>query len=160
MKKLISIFLILIPLVSFSQETSHIGFSVGYGGKPTASVKMMDHLVEKSKYKLIRQKLFTHDNATKCLAVIICEILEKKGFIKLSKDEKYEISLAYKSDRKITLYSGCAYKNVTTIKDLLDGKYNNQKLISRKFYHNREFYHNFKEQAQKRYIDKIKDTKI
>ena len=160
MMKYISTFLILFPLITFAQETTYIGFSVGYGGKPTASVTMMDHLVEKSKYKLIRQELFTHVNATKCLAVIICEILEKKGFIKLSKDEKYEISLAYKSDRKITFYSGCAYKNVTTIKDLLNGKYNNQKLSTRKFDHNREFYHNFREQAQKRYIDKIKDTNI
>jgi len=160
MKKYILVFLILLSGITFAEKSYIIGFSIGYGGEPTKAVIKMDQLVEKSKYKLIRQELFTHDNATKCLAVIICEILEKKGRLKLTKLEKQEINLAYKSDGKITFYSGCDYKNITTIKDLLNGKYYNQKHSTIKFYHNREFYHNFREQARKRYIDKIINSNI
>jgi hypothetical protein len=154
MKKYILVFLTVLSGITFAQKSYNIGFSVGYGGEPTKAVIKMDQLVEKSKYKLIRQELFTHDNATKCLAVIICEILEEKGRVKLTKLEKHEITLAYKSEGKIKFYKGCDYSKVTTIKDLLNEKYINQK------HSTREYNINFREQARKRYIDKIKDSKI
>jgi len=154
-KMLFIVLAILSTEIIFAQDTNYLGFSCGYGRKPTSSVKIMDNLVEKLKFKTIRNNLFAHDNATKCLAVIICEILDKKGYIKLTINERVEIKKAYKSERLVIICSGCTLLKKTTIKNLLNEKYyRSQK-------HNyRGCNQNFREQVQRRYIDKIKGTNI
>ena len=119
MKKLLILLLILTSSVIFAQR-KWVGFYCGYAGNPSAQVVMMDSLVKKSEFMKIRKKLFDTDNATKCLAVIVCEILEKKGSIILTKHEKNEIIKAYKSEGKITIIFGCASLVKTTMKKILN----------------------------------------
>ncbi len=120
MKNLFIVFFLLISHMLMGQIKNTIGFYCGYNGDPSSTIVMMDNLVKKSNFKLIRKKLFDPDNPTKCLAVIVCEILEKKGEIKMTKIEKDEIKNAYRSERKIIIIYGCAYKKQTTMKNILN----------------------------------------
>jgi hypothetical protein len=123
MKKLIFLSLLFIAGIAYAQKSSKFGFYVGYNGVPTRNVVMMDRLIHEAKYKIIRKELYSQDIVSKYLAVIVCEILQEKERIHLTDAEKNEIILSYKSDRKITYCSGCAFSKETTIKNLLNKNY-------------------------------------
>jgi hypothetical protein len=123
MKKLILLSILFSTGIVFAQKSSQFGFYVGYSGVPTTNVVMMDRLIHEAKYKIIRKELYSQVIVSKYLAVIVCEILQEKKRIHLTEAEKNEIILAYKSDRKITYCSGCAFSKETTIKNLLNKNY-------------------------------------
>lgn len=158
MKKLIILSILLTVGIVYAQKSTQFGFYVGYAGDPTTKVVIMDRLVQEAKYKIIRKELFSQDIVSKYLAVIVCEILQEKKRIHLSEAEKNEISLAYKSDSKITYLVGCEFSKETTIKNLLNKNY--YIFLSR--YHGGKKPNDFKkcsvnvcEVARKRYLNKL-----
>ena len=143
------IFIILILFAAhsaFSQKVEVIGFACGFGGGPTRSVTLMDSLVEIKNFKTLKNKLQSDNSAEKCLSVIICEILETKEIIRLSKEEKEFIIESYKSQDELSLCSGCTYHGQTTIKDFLNKTDQEDSRFS------------FRDQAEKRYKEIIEKT--
>lgn len=98
-----------------------IGFSCGYAGSPTESVVLIDKLVERKNYDELLRVLNYDDKGVKCLAVIICELLELKEKIKLTIENKERIRDVYNCKEKICICSGCAQYQEMTISDIVQG---------------------------------------
>jgi hypothetical protein len=97
-----------------------IGFACGYDGNRTESVVLIDSLVTHKNYNKLRDLLTSNDNGIKCLAVIVCEILEAKEKIKLTEKEKTIIKNAYNSKNKIKFCSGCTYNAKPKLTEVLN----------------------------------------
>ncbi len=97
-----------------------IGFACGYAGSPTESVVLIDSLVKSKDYNKIISLLKSNDDGVKCLAVIVCEILDSNEKIKLTDKDKKNISDAYNSKEKINICSGCTYYAEPRLSDILN----------------------------------------
>ena len=120
MKRLFFILFILAAQITLAQKSNSIGFACGYSGTPSKSVKEMNKLVESSNYNKIRRKINSRENASRCLAIIVSEILEEKGIIRLTQKEKKRILTTYNSNKKISVCAGCTYFNEMTLKEILN----------------------------------------
>jgi len=119
-RRLIFIVSILFVFVLNISAQDRIGFACGYAGSKSESVTLIDSLVSNREYVEIKELLNSRDYGVKCLAIIVCEILDNKGTITLTDKELDEIKKMYSSKKKINICSGCTYYAEPTIEDILN----------------------------------------
>lgn len=119
-RRLIFILSILLVFALNISAQNRIGFACGYAGGKSESVALIDSLVSNREYVEIKELLNSRDNGEKCLAIIVCEILENKGKISLTDKELDEIKKSYLSKKKIKICSGCTYYAEPTIEEILN----------------------------------------
>ncbi len=120
LKRLIYIISIQLVFVLTISAQDRIGFACGYAGSKSESVALIDSLVSNMEYFQIKELLNSRDYGVKCLAIIVCEILEEKGKISLTDKEIAEIKESYLSKERIKICSGCTYSGEPTIAEILN----------------------------------------
>lgn len=120
MRRLLFTLSILLVFALKISAQNRIGFACGYAGSKSESVALIDSLVSKKEYFEIKELLNSRDYGIKCLAIIVCEILENKGKISLTDKELEGIRKSYSSKNRIKICSGCTYSAEPTMEEILN----------------------------------------
>jgi len=114
--------LFVISLNGFAQSTEDwnnvIGLACGYSGRPTASVIHIEDLIYQKNFDSIKVLMCSFVPSIKYLSVKTCEILERKGMIQFSADERVYINEIKKSNDTLYYCSGCTEQASYTIMEL------------------------------------------
>ena len=107
----------------FAQSTNcdwdnMIGFACGAKGRATVSIMHIGGLVRQKKFDSIRVLMHSPIPAIKYLSIRTSEILERKGMIHFSADEKTAINEIKKSMETFCYCSGCTERQLYTLMEL------------------------------------------
>ena len=127
MKKIYLIFLFLVSIPVFSQQSAEkvtLGYACGYGGSETPVIIKFANLLHAKEHKQIRALLYSKIPAENFLAVVISKRLADKKTITLTEVELKRIDELYKSTKEVPLCGGCTYYKEIELTKLLNSKEN------------------------------------